>query len=299
MLNNYVERFLLARLSAGAAERTVHWYRRNLRLYLDWLTMHPSMVWDDAESVERFLVAQRTLRLKPNTLHARYRSLRAWFTWLQKREVIAQSPMGKVSAPRLDHLPVPYVRLHEYERLQHSIEGESWLDQRDRLILYLLFWCGLRVSECVALRLADIDLAMKLVTVQRGKGNKGRMIPCGDDLGALLLNYVMARPYTPEGHLFYGSDGAGEIRHTFTVAGVAQMLERRCQQAHMRHLSPHKFRHGYAMALLNAGMELSALSQTMGHSSEGVTAGIYAKWLTESLSRQYEDARARLLGHTR
>lgn len=301
MIHEYLDRFLLSRTANGAAARTVRWYRNNLLLYLSWLEANPNQRFDDVETLEHFLVAQRSLGLKPSTIHARYRSLSAWFTWLHKRDLIAASPMARLDAPRLDVEPVAYVRRVEYERLWRSIPACTWIDNRDHVILYLLYWCGLRVSELVALELSDIDLAAKLVTIRRGKGGKGRVIPCGDDLGPVLLSYLMSRPMAPhpEGSrqvdLFVGSDGAGGIRHTLTPAGVSQMLERRCAAAKLRRLSPHKFRHGFAMAFLNAGMDMSAVSKTMGHSTQAVTADRYAKWLTDGLSRQYAEVRARLL----
>jgi len=295
MLKSYVERFLLSRASSGVAERTISWYRYQLMLYLHWLEDHEGAQWNGIETIECFLVAEQQRGHKQSTVHARYRALKAWFTWLLRREIIGRSPMTNLQAPRLNQEPVPYVRLVEYEQLQRSIEGNSWIDQRDRLILYLLFWCGLRVSELVALHLDHIDLGAHLLTVQRGKGGKGRVIPCGADVGPLLLAYLMSRPQAPAGLVLIGSDGGGGFRHALTVAGVAQMIERRCKSAKMRHLSPHKFRHGFAMAFLNAGMEMSAVSKTMGHSNQSVTADFYAKWLTSGLSRQYDETRSRLL----
>lgn len=297
MLRDYVDRFLTSRKANGAADRTINWYRYNLLLYLTWLEGHPALRWDEVETIERFIVAQRGLGLKPNSVHARYRSLSVWFSWLIKRDLIKTSPIACIDAPRVDNEPIPYVRMEEYERLVRSIAGPTWLDKRDRCIIYLLYWCGLRVSELVALRLPDVDLAAKLVTVQRGKGGKGRIVPCGDDLGQHLLAYLMARPAASpdDNRMFVGSNGAGGFRHYLTPAGVSQMLERRCQAAKLRRLSPHKFRHGFAMAFLNAGMDMSAVSKAMGHSTQAVTADRYAKWLTSGLSREYDEVRARLL----
>lgn len=311
MLHEYLDRFLISRQANGAAASTVNWYRYNLLLYLGWLAENPALRWDDVETLEQFLVAQRGRHYKPSTIHARYRSLSAWFTWLSKRDLIAASPITRLDAPRLEVAPVAYVRREEYERLMRSIPttpaasplgaagggngGPDWLDKRDRLMIYLLYWCGLRVSELVALAMGDIDLVAKLLTVRRGKGGKGRVIPCGADLGPILLSYLMSRPVTIADELFLGSDGAGGFRHVLTPAGVSQMLERRCAAAKLRRLSPHKFRHGFAMAFLNAGMDMSAVSKTMGHSTQAVTADRYAKWLTDGLSRQYAEVRARLL----
>jgi integrase/recombinase XerD len=295
MLNGFLDSFLLSRSANGCAASTVGWYRRHLASYLSWLADNPHCAWDAAESIEQFLVTGRSAGLRPNSIHARYRALSVWFSWLLKRHHIAQSPIAALDAPRQSQDPVEYVRLAEYERLLRSINGPDWIDQRDRCLLYLLFWCGLRVSEACGLCLGDIDLAAKLVTVRRGKGGKGRVVPCGADLGTHLLSYLMMRPVMAAPQLFLGSDGNGGVRRPLSASGVRQMLERRCEAARMRPLSPHKFRHGFAMTFLNAGMDMSAVSKTMGHSTQAVTADRYAKWLTDGLSRQYAEVRNRLL----
>ena len=76
--------------------------------------------------------------------------------------------------------------------------------------------------------------------------------------------------------------------------GVRMMLRRRCEAAGIRYASPHAFRHGFAMAWLNAGMHMSAVAAVMGHSSQAVTEAVYAHWQTESLSREYAQALRRL-----
>lgn len=68
------------------------------------------------------------------------------------------------------------------------------------------------------------------------------------------------------------------------------MLERRCAHAGVRYLRPHLWRHGFAMAMLNAGAELSAVGAMLGHSSTKVTKAVYARWLVYGLRRQYEAA---------
>jgi integrase len=78
------------------------------------------------------------------------------------------------------------------------------------------------------------------------------------------------------------------------VDGIRQMLRRRCQAAGLRYMHPHLFRHGFAMLFLNNGMQLSAVSAAMGHSSQQITTDIYAHWLSDGLSREYETARARV-----
>lgn len=299
MLSAYVERFLTSRKANGAAPRTVEWYRYNLFVYLDWLKEQPSLKWDGVETVEIYLATQREAGFKDNTIHARYRALSAWFKWLVSRKITLASPLDQIRAPKVREEPVEYMRLEEYEQLMDSMNGPGWLDKRDRCLLYLLYWCGLRVSEAVSLRLADVDLSAKLVTVRLGKGGKSRIVPCGDDLGQHLLAYLLSRPSTDSDWLFVGSDGASGVKGRLTDTGVRQMMERRCDAAGMRRISPHKCRHGIAMALLNEGMDMSAVSKILGHSSQKITAERYARWTTSALSRQYAEVRGRLLASER
>jgi integrase len=161
-------------------------------------------------------------------------------------------------------------------------------------LLLLLYWSGLRVSELVGLHLPDVDTAAQLVTVRHGKGGKDRIIPCVPEIRRELLAYLMARPAWSGPEIFLSNDGYGGARGALTAEGVRQMLRRRCRLTHLRHMNPHAFRHGFAMAMLNSGMQMSAVSDVMGHSSEQMTASIYARWLTAGLSREYHQARARL-----
>ena len=94
--------------------------------------------------------------------------------------------------------------------------------------------------------------------------------------------------------LWWGSDGSHGAGQALGDEGVRMMLRRRCEAAGIRYASPHAFRHGFAMAWLNAGMHMSAVAAVMGHSSQAVTEAVYAHWQTESLSREYAQALRRL-----
>ena len=145
-----------------------------------------------------------------------------------------------------------------------------------------------------------MDANRQQVTVRAGKGGKGRLVPCGHDLGPMVLQYLVHRPPTNDGQtivgnpLFVSNNGIGGIRAALTDNGVRQMLQRRCKDAAMPYANPHRFRHGYAMLFLNNGMDLSAVSKTMGHSSEQLTSKIYAHWLPEGIRREYADVRRRV-----
>ena len=104
---------------------------------------------------------------------------------------------------------------------------------------------------------------------------------------------LAVRPPTESEFLFASSDGSGGIRGVMHYAGLQQMLRRRCQQANLPRYNLHSFRHGFAIAFLNADMQMSAVSAAMGHTSIDTTQ-IYARWLSTGLRTAYLAALARV-----
>lgn len=300
-LRRWLDRFCTAKTAAGRSERTVRWYREQIERYLDWIEARPENARVDPwqpDTVEDFLAGQRAKGLKPATVSARYRALSAWCGWLVARKHLAESPMTIIERPAVRREPVAYVRLTEFQRLYGAVAGDSWGDYRDRALLLLMFWSGLRVSEVVGLNVGDVDTAARLVTIREAKSGEGRIVPCPPQLGPVVLGYLMRRPPLP-GHvdqatLFVSNDGAGHVRGALTVHGVRLMLRRRCERADVRWLNPHAFRHGFAMEFLNAGMDMSAVSKALGHSNEQITAAVYAHWLTDGLRAEYDQVRVKL-----
>ncbi|GIV73564.1 tyrosine-type recombinase/integrase [Caldilinea sp.] len=296
-----LDEFLTAKRAAGLSERTLRWYEDMIRTYLAWRAEKKSnqVVWDAPQTIEAFLAQERASGVTAATIQARYRALSALFEWRAKRaKRLGQPeppvPTRVVERPRVPKKAVEHVTVEEFRQLYDSIAGDHWTDWRDRTLLLILFWSGLRVSEAIRLSPHHIDTRSNLILVERGKGGKARQVPCVPALGRVLVRYLYARPPYPGPELFVSNDGASGVRGPLSVEGVRQMLRRRCKTANLRYMNPHAFRHGFAMALLNAGMDLSAISAAMGHSSEQVTSAIYARWITTGLSREYEEARKRI-----
>lgn len=300
-LSSLLRRFLVAKTAAGLSPRSIAWYEEQIGVYLRWAARAGIRAERALApvSLETYLAEQRKAGYKPATMAARYRALSVWCNWLASRKLLAANPMSEIEPPRVPKEAVEYVRPEEFAALYRSISGNDWTALRDRCILLILFWSGLRISELVSLSVPDVDTRNRLITVRSGKGGKGRIVPCPPELNGLLVGYLYARPPYDGDGLFVGNDGQDGVRGPLTDAGVRQMLRRRCQAAGVRRLTPHAFRHGFAMALLNHGMDISALSAAMGHHSVKVTEGIYARWLAEGLTREYDEARARINAKTR
>lgn len=291
-IDDMLRRFLRSRVAAGTSPRTVDWYRQQCTAFIRWLSTRNAPPWD-TDTIEEYLVHERS-RVAAGTVQARYRALSAWANWLVRRKLLAQSPLDDIERPHVPGQVMAYTQATEFVRLYHSIDGSGWIDYRDRCLLLVMMWSGLRVSEAVQLELQDVDLAAHVVLVRHAKGGEPRPVPAPSELGPQLLQYLMQRPPTPTPMLFLSKAQRQGQHGALTANGVRQMLERRCEQAGMRRLHPHLLRHGFAMELLNAGMQLSAVSKAMGHADVKITEKVYARWLTPGLVREYETARRRI-----
>lgn len=289
VMSPLLESFLVAKTAAGLSVRTLSWYRLFIAGFLDFCECR-SLDQKQPETVEAYLAELRSRQVSPHTVSGCYRALSVWFGWLVKRGLLAVSPLHTVQRPRLPQKRAPYVRPAEFDLLLASIRGSDWTDARDRALLLALYYSGLRVAEALALTACDIDGPRRLLTVVSGKGDKTRLVPCHPQFVSELAAYRAGLPADPLPCLFVSNDGAGGIRGPLTPNGLRQMMRRRCAQAALPYLHPHAFRHGFAMLFLNNGMEMSAVSAAMGHSSVSVTESVYARWLPNGLLRQYDAA---------
>ena len=285
--------FITSRIAAGLSPKTIAWYTWLLSRYTAHCTLH---MLDPAlpASVETFLVQLRRDGQAPASVAAYHRALRVYFGWMMKRGYLQANPMLQVERPRVPRQRKRHVTVSEFRRLYDGIVGATWLDDRDRALLVVMFYSGLRVGEVVGLQRADVDLAHRLITIRQGKGGHSRIVPCAPLLADPLMMYLQLRPAWSKPPLWISCDGSNGVRGALTAEGIRVMLRRRCAAAGLRYLNPHQFRHGFAMTLLNAGMEMSAVSAAMGHSSQAITEQVYAAWLTDGLAREYNEALRRI-----
>lgn len=238
-----------------------------------------------------------------STVQARYRALRAFFNWCEDCDEpdMPRSPLGygrrkRVPMPKVEQKRINYVKPAEFRRVLAAIDLATWKDHRDYAMMQVLFWCGLRRSECAGLWVKDVDFEDELVHVRAGKGAKDRDVPLAHEVQAAIQAYLSARPVWPGPELWLGEDTKTHqgVAGPLSSNGLRLMLERRSRQAGLRRLNAHAWRHGFAMTMLNAGVDMSAVSAMMGHSSIAVTERLYARWLTEGLKREYGEAAQRI-----
>jgi len=133
---------------------------------------------------------------------------------------------------------------------------------KHRTLIMFIYSTGARISECVNIKLTDIDSKRGQINIREGKGLKQRVVPLSPRLLITLRRYYKA--YRPQHYLFEGAGGKG------THLGVSAVREI-CQKARFRtphinkHFTPHTFRHSFATHLLEQGTNLLVIQRLMGH----------------------------------
>lgn len=138
-------------------------------------------------------------------------------------------------------------------------------NQKHKTILALLYGCGLRLNELLELKVQDVDFEAKTLFVNKGKGDKQRIIPLGLNLINQLNGYM--KSYLPKVYLFYGQ---GQIQ--YSPKSVQQIVSRKAFEAGIkRRVTPHTLRHCFATHLLEDGVDLRIIQVLLGHRSSKTT----------------------------
>lgn len=293
-MTSQISDFLTYQLALNHSDGTVEWYRYQLQRYLHWLGDRPQT----AANIRAYLAASRNgdkeagkKGNRPATVAGHWRALRTWYQFLTAEGHIEVNPMDGVSKPKVPNTEPRRAQLNEYLMLLDSIERHTWLDVRDRLVITILFLCGVRRSEAARLIPADFRVDEHQLSVRQGKGGGDRRVPLLPAVERALVEYLFVRPPSAIPQLFLAANGHGMVGDSpLTATAIYQMLRRRCREAGLRTLNPHSFRHGLAMYLLNeAGADMSLVQKILGHAQITTTTRYYAQWLDEGALRKFSD----------
>lgn len=148
-----------------------------------------------------------------------------------------------------------------YSEVKRLLKAPQLL--RHRLILAMLYGCGLRRFELLNIKLADVDTERRMLHIREGKGGKDRYVPLGEHLCRGLKSYLQAeRPYI---WLFNGKTNTGQLQQ-FSETGVQWVIRQAAKKAGIsKHVTSHVLRHTYATHLLEMGLDIMTLKELLGH----------------------------------
>jgi integrase/recombinase XerD len=282
-----IDRFIDALwLEDGLSAHTLSAYRRDLTGLADWLREHEavaSLLLAREVHLRAFIQAQHA-QTRPATAGRRLSVWRRYFRWAVREHLSDTDPTLALLAPRQPMRVPGVINERQVEALLNVPEVGEAAGLRDRAMLELLYASGLRVSELVSLRTAQLAMADGVVHVW-GKGSKERLVPFGEEAGRWLQLYLaQGRPEILAGKL---SDDLFVTRlgHQMSRQMFWKLIKRHAQQAGITQpLSPHTLRHAFATHLLNHGADLRVVQMLLGHSDISTTQ-IYTHVARERLQQ--------------
>ncbi|MBX9877131.1 MAG: tyrosine recombinase XerD [Candidatus Obscuribacterales bacterium] len=276
-LNNYLQYLLAER---GLSANTLAAYQRDLSGFLDWLKSNGERQEKiiERQDVVAFITELRKRGNKPATITRQLASLRSFFAFLKTYTGFASDPLDGFQNP------------HKAKRLPQTLSPqevaimiEAADNSRDRLIMELLYGCGLRVSELTSLKISDLDLKQGLLKCF-GKGSKERLVPMGQPAMKAIEEYLTENPHKT------GSLLRSRENKKLSRLVVWQVVKRLAEKAGIqKSLSPHTLRHSFATHLLENGADLRSVQELLGHANV-VTTQLYTHISRSHLRKVYEQA---------
>ena len=288
----------------NVSPNTVLAYRRDLGVFVEYLgEYYGTAAWSwqgiDRLTIRGFLGHLTRRGLGKRSISRALSVVRSLFRFLHRNEVVDANPARAVGSPKLERYLPSYLDRTQVDRLfamaeVRAMEGR-FTDVRNLAILELFYSTGMRLSELRGLSRPDVDMITQQVKV-RGKGRKERLIPIGDHAVRAMRNYeskrdelIRAVGTKADRTAFFLSAQARRMSVRTIQMAVTGLLDKVDENAG---LSVHSLRHTFATHLLDAGADLRAVQELLGHASIATTQ-IYTHTSVERLKQVYQKAHPR------
>lgn len=268
-----IEKFILyMHREKHTSENTEVSYERDLKKMCQFLQGQgiEDMIQVNATVLNSYILYLEKIGRKPSTISRSIASMKAFFHYLAKEEVIIQDPSENLKAPKIEKKLPEILTIEETERLLKQPSGTSPKELRDKAMLELLYATGIRVSELIHLKLADVNVNLEFVTCR--DAHKERVVPFGNAAREALVSYLEnGRPNIVQDEncdlLFTNCSGQEMsrqgfwklIKHYGAMAGIKTDI------------TPHTLRHSFAAHLVGNGADLHAVQEMLGHSDIATT----------------------------
>lgn len=275
---------------------TLDAYQRDITRFLEFLEAEgsKSLLEVDNYLVRNFIAKLRLgeiseVKISDNSLARNISSLRSFFYYLIEFKGFDKNPFVNIKqVKRKQQLP-EFLFYNEVEQILDSIDTSDFTGLRNRLMFEIMYGCGLRLSELVNLKFADIDFSNRIINII-GKGNKERIVPFHHLIKDLLLDYQAQVSNMQLDHDFiFINNRKGQI----SPRGVQFTLDKVVLAAGLsKNVSPHMLRHSFATHLLDNGADIKVVQDLLGHENISTTQ-IYTHVSIDKLVSVYQKAHPR------
>lgn len=243
----------------------------------------------DAVHIRSWMVYLMDGGTAARSINRKLSSLRSWYRVMRRRGVVDSNPFARINGPKSGKRLPDVIDNNRLRSLFEQTEfPETYSGARDRMILDMLYGCGMRRSELIGLKVSDVNFSRGVIRVE-GKGRKQREIPLLGYLARSLREYLALRGGEIEGE---------DPGYLFLTDKGKQLYPKMVYNIVKRHLSivtqgngrsPHALRHAFATHLAENGADINAIKELLGHSSLAATQ-VYMHTSISRLKAAYDQA---------
>jgi len=274
-------------MERGLSVNTLAAYRADLTALSRWLEARRTTIQRTTRpDLEGFLAGRVQIGARPRSSARQLSSFRRFFRYLVREGALSEDPTAQIAMPKIPRTLPKSLTEDEVESLLAAPDVGDPLGHRDRTMLEVLYATGLRVSELVSVRFAQVNTNQGVIRIL-GKGNRERLIPLGDESVRWLAEFVQGPRAEilldrQTDFLFPTRRGDRMTRQAFW-----HIIKRYAAKAGVqKELSPHTLRHAFATHLLNRGADLRVVQMLLGHSDLSTTQ-IYTHVARERLKEMH------------
>ena len=290
---NAVNKFLASLRERNTSPHTLRAYTRDLGNFAQYIGPRS---WRDIDhiAIRGFLSSLYEKGLSKTSVARSLAAVRSLYRWLAQEGIVEQNPAALVSTPKL---PKKLPRVPTMEEMNSVLDGNmpeiAAFPERDRLMLELLYGCGIRNSELVGINLDHIHVKNEIILI-RGKGSKERYVPFGDAVRAALAIYlpvrqqVLAEQLKTTPALLINARGG-----RLTTRSVGRIIKKIAVAKGLSpDVHPHTLRHAFGTHMLEEGADLRAIQELLGHERLSTTQR-YTQLSTKHLLSVYDQTHPR------
>ena len=287
---NYIDDFIkYLKVIKKDSEYTLVNYKKDIEELYDFYT---DLINIDEVIVREYLEYLYSKGLNRNSISRKLSSIRSFYNYLLKENIIKINYFKEISNPKKNKSLPKYAKDNDLEKMFNSFNKEKPLEQRNLLILEMLYATGIRVSELVNIKINDIDKFNNSIKIL-GKGSKERIVFYGSFCEDILELYLkegrreLLKNKTND-YLFINKNG-NQLSDRY-IRKMIDNVVRKCEIDY--HISPHTLRHTFATDMLNSGADLISVKELLGHSTLDTTS-IYTHVSNEQIKKVYDFAHPR------
>ncbi|MBN2723433.1 MAG: tyrosine recombinase XerD [Deltaproteobacteria bacterium] len=289
MLTESIDNYLIhLQIEKGRALKTLEGYGHDLSFFVNFIETGEY----DFTSLRTLEATEFTIflgdKLSKRSIARVLSAVRGFYRYLQLMKIVEENPFNTIKTPGFGK-PLPRVfSLEEIDRVINVIDTSTPRGLRDKAMVELLYATGLRVSELVSLKLADLDFNQNILYCI-GKGEKMRYVPFGRSARLSVEEYIkhgriqLSKKNTASPWLFPGRSGK-----PLTRQGFWKLLSEYARLSGIDDgLSPHKIRHSFATHILERGGDIRSVQSMLGHQDLSTTQ-IYTHLVTDDLKTAHK-----------